>query len=841
MEGSSSSSSIDGLTKEKILDDYATMVRLRYVAEEQMKMVGGKAPFAITHAGHENVLVTSRDFLQNGDWVSGYYRSPIIIKNHTRAMFAQLLGDTKNDIYSHGQQMNNHPCTRTIDEEGNPLDLETQVNFAGVISSTGPQFPLGLGIARGLRFQEAIGARKPDERRVVLVESGDATTAEGMAWEAFNQSTLEPGAPIVYSIHDNHWGISVPGSKQVHSGSISHAASGFASKPGSMAGLRIIGPVPGWDYLATRKAYEEAFTWVRKTGYPALVHPTELTQPFGHSSTGDHERYKGKARIEEEKQRDCIKRVKEWILSNRIAIEAELCAIEQREREFVRREAQAAWQEYQDPIREEAREVLQHYRLLPAHLQADGMVQKAIQDLEQGLNPDKGTHLRREHIVSPLSKVLMHTREDESPERLTLIDLELRIRTAQEKHYAAHVFANDAHSPLNQPDIAPTYGEEEELDTSAHILSAKFACLLKKKNLAGKMSIFGEDTGKIGGVVTTTLGLQGGHEQILPSILEHSPALKKYIPPEGFGEDVVQDHAIAETSIIGTAAGMGLLGLRPVAEIQYEDYFAFGDTIMDHEIACMRHRTHGAQESAPLMIMPGGKLLGKMHSGSHKGRALNSYGVRIAVPRNGTEAARVIEAWSRSNDPVLCVTTLERMHAKERVPKNLEDICVPFGHSELLRPGKDAVIITYGSCCYYALEAAELLKKEVGIDVGVVDLRFLEPLDVNGVALEAIRAANGKVIFSDEEGPNGAVCQIFTEILSRRSGLWEVSNTGCHTAPAHKPAYGQDGKYFCKPNTDSYIRHVCDLLGINPYRANEKKEIMPKDIEERHMRTLGLH
>lgn len=789
--------------KSEVLGDYRIAMRSRRLDEEEARLQSqGKAMFCILSAGQEIAQLASVKPLLPGDWARGYYRggteSLASGVTNVREMIAQVLGDTgpNHDPASGGRMMGRHPGSRLLGIDGDLRDLTRQINRASDVSSTGSQMPVALGLARASNvFRDVPDLSKfpglsRHGKEVALVSIGDASMAEGPALEALFQAAVQ-NVPLVASVMDNGYGISVPGDRQVPHGSISQALRGLAPH------MNIVGPVEGWNYPKVVEAYQNAFAWTRENGRPSLVHSL-VTQPMGHSSSGSHERYKTKERLQWEKDKDCIALTRTWILDNGLATEAELQTIEEEESLHVRTESDSAWAEYQAPIITLARRAIALFERNPsATPERDGLAKK-IQE---------NAPLTRGDIILALRAVLTRVGRSSS-EHADLLRLHEEIMDEGREKYSSNVYVVGEKSPLNRKYVAPSYDEDAEEDSGAHLIAAGIATLMEQDL---RVVAYGEDTGKIGGVTTCTLGLQSGEGQALPEIWKKSPALKKYIPEGGFGEGRIWDHAIAESSIIGTAVGLALRGLRPIAEIQYQDYVVYGLQQMVDELSSLRHRTDGGQAAPALVRTHGGQLVGMWHSGFPVGMVLSSCpGLRVLVPRNATQAVSMYRAVMESEDPAFSVEPLQGLYGKEKVPNNLGEMCTPLGHSEVLKQGDALTIITYGTCCTTAMEAAKELES-MGINVEVVDLQTLNPIDTNGVALASMKKT-GNVLFLDEDIPNGASAFVLNTLVNEREGLLHVDTIGTLTAPGHKPPYGKDGKFFGKPQPTDVVKKVCDML-----------------------------
>lgn len=804
----------------RALDDYRLAVRARRTDDAEKGFQSDKrALFCILAGGQELPQIAAAKELQPGDWARGYYRAGAealaLGTMSVRQMIAQVIGDTigTREPSSGGRMMGRHFGTRLLDGNGELIDLMQQINRASDVSSTGSQMPVAAGLARASQvFRDVPELQDPrfshlshGGREVAHVSIGDASMAEGHAYESIAQAVVQQ-MPLVISVMDNQFGISVPGMRQIPHGSVSDALRGFAPKDPVSPGLRIIGPVEGWNYPQVREAYASAFDWVRNGRGPALVHSL-VTQPYGHSSSGDHTRYKTSERLQYEVNNDCIVHMRSWLIKNNMATAEQLDALEEEERVYVSSEAKAAWAEYLSGILDEGRVVMSLYenflRDVPDCESTSGSLAAGISEKIKSPQNPYLSHGELIDFVRGLMRFARRSRTDNLPAARAIFEYHAAKVGQITESYSSHVYAEGNKSPLNVSHVPPTYGDAPESALGSHIIAAGLAQFMKEDP---RIVMFGEDTGKLGGVSACTLGLQIGHAD-----QRITPVIKNRLPPEGFGESRIWDHAIAETTIVGTAVGMAIRGLRPIAELQYHDYVVWGLQQMVDELSSLRHRTDNGQEAPVLLRTHGHQFMGMWHSGSPMGMVLSSCpGLRVLVPRDGLQAIGMYRAVLQGRDPAFSVEPLMMLGQKEAVPNNFDDVCIPLGHSEVLREGDHATIITYGYSCQIALKAAELLAED-GVRVEVVDLQTLSPLDENGVALASIKKT-GKVLFLDEDVPNGAMAMVQKALMSDRGGIMFIDDMDVMTAPEHKPAYGKDGKYFGKPQPSDVSNAVLKLV-----------------------------
>ncbi|MCR9245059.1 MAG: thiamine pyrophosphate-dependent enzyme [bacterium] len=813
-------------SKDSILHDYRVALESRFTDDiEEIWKNAGRIKFDILGAGQEIAQICAVRSLKPGDWMRGYYRG-FAEALHTRTTtvreaLAQVLGNTEAgcDPASGGRMMGRHFGSRLLDDDGELVDLLAQINRGSDVSPTGSQLGPALGLALASRVFEnnsAIGERYPGLSagggEVVHVSIGDASMSEGIALESIFQAVVQR-VPLVLSVYDNGFGISVPIEQQTPNASISRALSGLASKDGT----KVFGPIHDWDYAECRRTYEEAYDWVRTHRVPVIVHAM-VTQPRGHSSSGDHRRYKSAERLQFEMDHDGVKALREWIVTNDVATAGELDAIESDARGFVTDESEVAWSDYYAPIVAIAEEAIELIEGLAAAADAPlPDVNDMLARLRAGAKIEvKQQFLTRSLILEDVRALLMATVDSLAGHeaRARLLEFRERVQGAAIECFGSELYATGAKSPCEAPFVPPVNADKPRKDTGAHIIAAGVATLMAQDP---RVVTFGEDTGELGGVTTCSIGLQGGTSQVLPEIWNRSPALVRYVPESGFGKARVWDTAIAENSIVGTAAGLALRGLRPIAEIQYHDYANYGVQQLSEELACLRHRTDGGQESPAIVWCQGHRLLGMWHSGSPMGMFLTIPGLRVLVPRDAIQAVGMYRALiTHGRDPAFVVVPLLDLYNKLPVPENLDEVCVPLGQSEVLRSGDQLTVVTYGHCCSLAQRAAKEVEELFGLSVEVVDLQTLNPLDLNGVAQGSIEKT-GRVLFFDEDYPNGAMAMVSKAILHDRMAadgnqvLYYLESVRTLTSPDHKPCYGEDGGYFSKPQVYQIVEALVGL------------------------------
>lgn len=779
------------LSKEEILADYRLACESREVSLLGRKDVFmGRAKFGIFGDGKEIAQIAMAKVFRKGDFRSGYYRDQTFVAAvgglTWKDFFGQLYADSdgENDPFSGGRSMNGHYSNRWIDENGQWLPQTDMYNQIMDVSSTAGQMPraIGIGYASKLYRSNPALAQKTDfshhGNEVCFATIGDASTSQGMFFESINAAGVLQ-VPVIFSVWDDGYGISVPISYQTTKASISAALAGFQKEENSN-GLEII-TVKGWDYPALVQAYRKAAISARDKHIPVLVHVQELTQPQGHSASGSHERYKSTERLQWEESLDCNVKFKEWILSNDIAEIHELTDIELQAKEVAKKARAAAWTSFRGGIDRENKEGLTLINQLAAELPEH----KAIQDIAQKLKAQP-TPLRRD-VLSAAKRALYLTRLSKSSLENQLQAYCNYIQEANRVRYSTHLYSEGPSSPLHVQPIAPIFDEAAPLVEGREVINRYFDQLFEKD---ARVFALGEDVGKIGDVNQGFAGLQ-----------------------DKYGELRITDTGIRETTIIGQGIGAAMRGLRPIVEIQYFDYIFYALPTLTDDLACLRYRSVG-QQAAPLIVRTRGhRLEGIWHSGSHMGVMIHALrGMHILVPRNFTQAAGLYNTILKGDDPALMIECLNGYRVKEKLPTNLDEICVPLGTPEILREGTDLTIVTYGSMCRIVLEAAEQLHSIFGISLEVIDVQTLLPFDLPQTVCQSIKKTN-RVIFADEDMPGGASAYMMQQVVEEQGGYrWLDSAPKTISAQAHRPAYSSDGDYFSKPNVETVIDAAYALM-----------------------------
>ncbi len=779
--------------RQEVIADYRIAALSRHVSlMGRREVLTGKAKFGIFGDGKELPQIAVAKFFQPGDWRSGYYRDQTwmmalgIVTPQT--FFAQLYADpqVENDPFSAGRQMNAHFSTPNVNKQGQWANLASQYNTATDMAPTAGQMPRSLGLAyasrlfRNLPQHEDFATLSNNGDEVCFCSIGDASTSEGMFWETVNAACVSK-VPLAIFVWDDGYGISVPKEFQTTKGSISLALQGFEMEEGSN-GLKIY-TVKAWDYAGLCEVFEKGIQEVRVNQVPAIFHVKEVTQPQGHSTSGSHERYKSTARIEWEKEWDCIKKFREWILANELAEAAELDQVEVDVRSEVRDAKERAWKDYIGPIKEMAQKVLQL---------VEPMVHRTNRDQE---NPEEPVldlaYDKLKNIKEPLRGEVMRLLNTalnfgDGANVKTLRELKNTWEPELRKLYNSQLFVEGAGSALSVEPEAPKYGRHRKVMNGYEVLNNYFDQLFKNNP---KVVAFGEDVGKIGDVNQGFAGLQA-----------------KY------GNERIFDTGIREATIIGTGVGLALRGFRPIAEIQYLDYLLYGLQPLSDDVATLHYRSAGNQRCPLIVRTRGHRLEGIWHSGSPMGMVINSLrGMYVCVPRNMVQAAGMYNTLLAAQEPALVIECLNGYRLKEELPENLATCKVPLGIPEIIREGTDLTIVSYGSTLRIIQKAAELLMNK-GIEVEIVDVQTLLPFDRHHAILASLKKTS-RILFVDEDVPGGASAYMFQQVLEVQGGYqWLDATPRTLSAKEHRPAYGSDGDYFSKPNVDDIVAAVLEIV-----------------------------
>ena len=781
--------------KAQLLEDYRTVCLSRECSLLGRKEVlTGKAKFGIFGDGKElPQLILSKHF-KNGDFRSGYYRDQTIMMAQgllsPQQLFAALYAhpDLEAEPMSGGRQMGAHFVTPSHDDQGNWLDLTLQKNHSSDISPTAGQMPRLVGLAQASKIYRN-RAIKGGERfskkgnEIAWGTIGNASTSEGLFLEAINAAGVLQ-IPMVMSVWDDDYGISVHNDDQTTKGSISEALAGM-QRTVRHKGIEII-KVNGWDYPELITAYAKAEALAREEHVPVLIHVTELTQPIGHSTSGSHQRYKSKERLEWEKEYDCNRQFKHWLIDKNIATESELSKIEADCKKEAKEAKALAWKAYQVPILEKRKGLEETLLRVLQESANDANIKLVVKELRSIAEPTYKDLLqigrktqrilgRLGHKVGALSQWVASLQEELRPK------------------YSSHLYSASKFQLEKIPTTPIRYADKPEKVDGRIVIRDNFDALLSKDD---RLVIFGEDVGVIGDVNQGLEGMQEKH-----------------------GKDRVFDTGIREATIIGQGIGMALRGLRPIAEIQYLDYILYCLNTLSDDLASYLYRTVG-QQSVPLIIRTRGhRLEGIWHSGSPMGGILHLLrGINIAVPRNMTQAAGFYNTLLQADEPALVIESLNGYRLKEDLPSNLGEFCLPLGEIEVLKEGTDITLVSYGSTLRLVEEAARELTLQ-GISAEVIDIQTLIPFDQSQQLKESIAKTN-RVLIIDEDVPGGASAYILQQLLDVQ-GIFPLLDHAPQTltAQAHRPAYGSDGDYFSKPSVDDIFEKAYAIMHeSNPSR-----------------------
>ena len=775
--------------KSEVLNDYKIAVTSRECSIlGRREVLTGKAKFGIFGDGKEVPQLAMSKAFRNGDFRSGYYRDQTFMMCigalTVEQFFAGLYANTdlEQEPMSAGRQMGSHFTTHSLDENGNWKDLTKQKNSSADISPTAGQMPRLLGLAQASKvyreIKEIDGSNfSVNGDEIAWGTIGNASTSEGLFFETINAAGVLQ-VPMVVSIWDDEYGISVPAKYHTTKESISEALSGF-KRTENKKGYEIL-KVKGWNYVELIQTYLNAAEIARTEHVPVLIHVEELTQPQGHSTSGSHERYKSKDRLEWEKKNDCILKMREWMIENDISSDEELIKIEREIKKVVREGKIAALNNFLAPIRKEQKEL----ELLLSNLAATSANKVFIDKLIAKLN--SYSEAGRKDVISIARKALRYVLNEESKEKEALKSWVNHYFKVNQPLYSSHLYSNSEKSALNVKYVEPDYDIKPEKVDGRIIIRDNFEYLIQKYS---NLLFFGEDTGNIGDVNQGLEGLQ----------------LK-------YGVERVSDTGIREATIIGQGIGMAMRGLRPIAEIQYLDYLMYAIQIISDDLSTLHYRTKGRQK-APLIIRTRGhRLEGIWHSGSQLGGILNLIrGVYVLVPRNMVKAAGFYNTLLQADNPALVIECLNGYRLKENLPSNIGEFTTPVGVVETLKEGTDITLLSYGSTLRIVQQVAKELL-EVGVDAEVIDIQSLIPFDINQDIVKSIKKTNRLVII-DEDVPGGASTFILNEVLNNQNGYQYLdSQPKLITAKEHRPAYGTDGDYFSKPSAEDIFEGIYEVM-----------------------------
>jgi pyruvate/2-oxoglutarate/acetoin dehydrogenase E1 component/TPP-dependent pyruvate/acetoin dehydrogenase alpha subunit len=775
--------------KDEILDDFKTAMTSRECSLlGRREVLTGKAKFGIFGDGKEIPQLAWAKVFKNGDFRSGYYRDQTLMMSigelSIQQFFAGLYGHTSIDAdpMSAGRQMGGHFGTHSLDENGDWKNLIEQKNSSADISPTAGQMPRLLGLAQASKIYrnvEGIDTTKFSVKgnEIAWGTIGNASTSEGLFFETINAAGVLQ-VPMVISVWDDDYGISVHAKHQTTKENISEILKGF-QRDKDNKGYEIL-KVKGWDYTALIETYQKAERIAREEHVPVIIHVTELTQPQGHSTSGSHERYKNKERLDWEKEYDCLSQMKLWIIDNNIATEEELDNIHKNIKKDVSNGKKAAWDAFLKPILEEKAEAIELITSVAQKSSNRVFITKVIDDLKNIQEPG------RKDVLSACRKILRYIVGEDSTEKTALQNWIKSYFNEVQPKYSSHLYSESKWSTLHAKEVKPTYDDNAELVDARLIIRDNFDSIFGNYPDA---LIFGEDSGNIGDVNQGLEGLQ-----------------------EKYGELRVADVGIREATILGQGIGMAMRGLRPIAEIQYLDYILYALQIMSDDLATLQYRTQGKQK-APLIIRTRGhRLEGIWHSGSQLGGIINLIrGIHVLVPRNMTKAAGFYNTLLDCDEPALIIECLNGYRLKEKMPNNIGKFKTPLGVIETVKEGSDITLVSYGSTLRIIEQTAKELL-EVGIDAEVIDVQSLLPFDLNHDIVKSVSKTN-RLMVIDEDVPGGASAYILNEILNTQNGYQHLdSQPKTLTAKPHRPAYGTDGDYFSKPSSEDIFEAVYEVM-----------------------------
>ena len=787
--------------KNEVLNDY----KIARISREcsllgRREVLTGKAKFGIFGDGKEVPQLAMAKAFKNGDFRSGYYRDQTFMMSigelNAQQFFAGLYAHTDINIepMSAGRQMGGHFSTHSIDDNGDWKNLTLQKNSSADISPTASQMPRLIGLAQASKAYRNIEALNKKSHfsvngnEVAWGTIGNASTSEGIFFESINAAgVLE--VPMVMSVWDDEYGISVHAKHQTTKESISEILKGFQKEEGTN-GYEIF-VVNGWDYVQLIDVYAKASRIARENHTPVLIHVKELTQPQGHSTSGSHERYKNIERLKWEKEFDCIEKMREWILNFELEDgngnilkfvddNQELISLEKEAKKEVAAAKRTAWNAFINEIKQEVTTATRLLEKVAIKSSNGTFITKIKNDLESLIEPI------RKDVLTASRKALRYLKDENFPEKIELQEFIKKSISEASYKYSSHLTSETTKATVNISEKLVNYGSEKKIVDGRIIMRENFDAIL---NNYPEVLIFGEDAGKIGDVNQGLEGLQ-----------------------QKYGTQRVSDTGIREATIIGQGIGLAMRGLRPIAEIQYLDYLLYGLQIMSDDLATLRYRTFGKQK-APLIIRTRGhRLEGIWHSGSPMGGIINNIrGIHVLVPRNMTKAAGFYNTLLQGDDPALVIECLNGYRLKEELPSNFGEFTTPIGVVENIRQGKDITVVSYGSTLRIVQEVAKELM-QIGIDIEIIDTQSLLPFDINHDTLKSVAKTN-RLLIVDEDVPGGASAYLLQQIIEEQDGYQYLdSKPATLTAKAHRPAYGSDGDYFSKPSAEDIFEKIYEMM-----------------------------
>ncbi|MCR8560489.1 transketolase [Mucilaginibacter sp. BJC16-A38] len=783
--------------KKIVIQDY----RIAYESRQasligRREVLTGKAKFGIFGDGKEVAQLAMAKAFKKGDWRAGYYRDQTFMfatgMSNLNEFFAQLYAypDIEKDPASGGRQMNCHYATRFVNEDGSWTNQAETMNCSADISTTGGHMPRLLGLAyasklyrqnKQLEYLDKFSVRGNE---VAFGTIGNGSTSEGLFFETFNAAGVLQ-VPMAISVWDDAYAISVPAKLQTTKEDISEILKGFQREKGSN-GYEIY-KVKGWDYVALCETYERAIALCRAEHVPVLIHVIEMTQPQGHSTSGSHERYKSKERLAWEEEHDCLLQMRKWMIASAVATEAEMDALEVTAKKYVRDVQKQVWAELSNEIVIEINEASHLIERLAQNLPEHDQLYEVIAELRNCIDPG------RKDVVAAIRKALRITVKHNTAQKQELITWLASENIKNIKRYNSKLFSETQYSPLNVANVSARYYEDSKFIDGREVLNACFDANFERDK---SIVAFGEDVGAIGDVNQGFAGLQ-----------------TKY------GDLRITDTGIREATIIGQGMGLAMRGLKPIAEIQYLDYLLYSINVLSDDLASLSYRTSGGQKAPLIVRTRGHRLEGIWHSGSPLGLILNSMrGLHICVPRDMTQAAGMYNVLLRGDEPALVIECLNGYRLKERLPANVGEFTVPLGKAEILNPGTDITVISYGSTLRIVMEAAVELEK-LGISIEVIDPQTLYPFDTENVCGNSLKKTS-KLLIVDEDLPGAASAYILQRVIEEQRGYYSLDvQPRTLTAKHHRPPYGSDGGYFSKPSLDDIIEAVYSIMNeTDPHR-----------------------
>lgn len=759
------------------------------------EVLTGKAKFGISGDGKEVAQVAMARAFRKGDFKTGYYRDQTFMfaigETDLESYFAQVYADSMLDPFSGGRQMASHFATPFVDEQGKFLDLKDRYNVTSDVSSTAGQVARGIGIAlASKKFREVpeLGDHHLNDNGegVSFFTIGDGSTSEGPFWEMMNAAAVMK-VPLAVSVWDDGYAISVPKKYQTVKESISRALEGFLIDE-NKNGIRIY-TAKGWDYPGLVELYERAIGKVRDEHIPALIHVMDMTQPLGHSTSGSHERYKSTERLQWEKDHDCILKFQEWIIENGMATQEELDKLRDEANKQVKIAKNKTWNKLTARIKKDKEEFTDIVRDIFVRIGEPETIRAKYDKMNALEFP------RLSHIVAAGRQISHELSLQKVPHPKLTDWLQSKIQILNER-ISTRLYSDSEASPLKVPIIDPVYSEDSPEEAGFQIINHFFERSFERYP---HLFAFGEDIGKLGDVNQGFAGLQ-----------------KK------FGEHRIFDTGIREWTIVGQAIGMGMRGLKTIAEIQYLDYVIYALAPLSDDLSTLRYRSNGIQVSAPIIRTRGHRLEGIWHSGSPMAMLLNTLkGMHLCVPRNMVQAAGMYNTLLQSDDPAIVIEVLNGYRIKEQRPDNLGEYTVPLGQAECIREGEDLTVVSYGATLWIVMEAAQFLQ-DYGISVEVIDVQTLMPFDLDGLIRKSVQKTN-RVLFVDEDVPGGGTAYMMERSMSEQS-IFDYLEVPPSTLSSreHRPAYGDDGDYITKPNSEDVVSEVLRMLHlVDPERYPE--------------------